>query len=91
MKLVYIILIILSILILTLSFTSLVEYNKKEYLKAELNYECDLWAGEGTHTTESISKKVTITKETTYYLRNNETTLKEQCSFSQTLQNINNM
>ena len=80
MKLFNYILMIFSILLVVIAFIVLVDYNKESFIKAELQYECDLWAGAGLHTTNSITKVVTIVvNNQTYYLKYNETTLRTKC------------
>lgn len=82
MKISHILILIFSILLLSFAFILLVDYNKDMYLKEELQYECDLWAGEGLHTVNSITKAVTIeVNNKTFHLKNNETTLKSSCIY----------
>ena len=82
MKITHIILMIFSILLLVGVLILLIDYNKDSFIQAELQYECDLWAGAGLHTTNSITKAVTIeVNNKTYHLKNNETTLKTKCIF----------
>ena len=82
MKVKHIILMIFSILLLVVALIVMIDYNKDSFIKAELQYECDLWAGAGLHTTISITKAVTIeVNNKNYHLKNNETTLKNKCIF----------
>ena len=58
----------------------LVDYNKESFIKAELQYECNLWPGEGLHTTNSLTKEVVIKKNNTiFHLKNDENILKTKC------------
>jgi hypothetical protein len=82
MKVKHIILMIFSILLLVVALIVMIDYNKDSFIKAELQYECNLWVGQGLHTTNSITKAVTIkVNNKTYHLKNNETTLKNNCIF----------
>jgi hypothetical protein len=82
MKVKHIILMVFSILLLVVALIVMIDYNKDSFIKAELQYECDLWAGAGLHTTNSITKAVTIeVNNKTYHLKYNETTLKNNCIF----------
>jgi hypothetical protein len=82
MKVKHIILMIFSILLLIVALIVMIDYNKDSFIKAELQYECDLWAGAGLHTTNSITKAVTIQiNNKTYHLKYNETTLRAKCLF----------
>ena len=76
------ILLVLCVYCTTLGFIWFVDYNKTMYETEELNYDCNLWVGVGLHTTNSITKAVTIeVNNKTYHLKNNETTLKNNCIF----------
>jgi hypothetical protein len=82
MKVKHTILMIFSILLLVVALIFMIDYNKDSFIKAELQYECNLWAGAGQHTTNSITNKITIVvNNKTYHLKNNETTLNNNCIF----------
>lgn len=82
MKISHILILIFSFLLLVFALIILVDYNKDSFIQAELHYECHLWAGDGLHTVNVITKTATIkVNNKTYHLKNNETTLKSSCIY----------